>query len=220
MGKTVLALAIAQLVGLYSYQIIPVKGAVAISRPNIIHVVDECHQIGDVASLYPIMEDHKFIFCTNMGSLLPEPFLSRCFQFRLEPYTGSELCRILRNRAIGEGVALPTNVGRFLAKRSKGNPRTGIMRMRRYLSLAKLRRCGVSVDTASSIFGEFGIDQKGLDTIDRRYLNSLVTGPKSARTLQAILATDKREFNRREGYLIRTGLVQITSRGRSLCLPL
>jgi len=94
------------------------------------------------------------------------------------------------------------------------------MRMRRYLSLAKLRRCGVSVDTASSIFGEFGIDQKGLDTIDRRYLNSLVTGPKSARTLQAILATDKREFNRREGYLIRTGLVQITSRGRSLCLPL
>ena len=220
MGKTVLAVAMAQLMGLYSYQIVPANGAVAISRPATVHVVDECHQISSTENLYQPMETHKFIFCTNMGSLLPEPFLSRCFQFRLEPYTGNELCRIFQNHAGNESVTLSTDVGRFLAARSKGNPRTGIMRMRKYLSLAKLRRCGVSISTASSIFDEFGIDQRGLDAIDRRYLDSLVTGPKSARTLQAILGTDKREFDRRESYLIRTRLVLITSRGRSLCLPL
>lgn len=220
MGKTALAIAIAQFIGLYSYQVVSANGKVAVSRPNMIYVVDECQQVGDVVGLYPLMDIHKFIFCTNMGSILPEPFLSRCFQFSLEPYAGNELCQILLNHALSEGVTLSNDVGGFLADRSKGNPRVGIMRMRRYLAICKMRKCGFSLNTATSVFNEFGIDQRGLDTVDRVYLNSLTTGPKSARTLQAILGTDSREFDRRENYLIRSGLVQITSRGRNLCPPL
>lgn len=202
-GKTTLALLIAGIFGMYSYQL-PVDGNIMLGLGNI-QIVDEAHLLRRPERLYQIMEQNNFIFCSNMDSLLPEAFLSRCYSFRMDDYTQDEIASIIMvNTNCSPGVA------RFVSSRCKENPRIGVNLTRQYLGYCKT-------------FGQYpieqmmldnGLDEYGFDSIDRKYLSAVSSGPKSKQTLRSILNIDTGELIRREQYLIRKGYVGITSKGR------
>jgi len=207
-GKTTLARLLVPLIALYTYQV-PNMGKVFISPLAGLHVVDECHTISSYTGLYPLMETNNFVFCTNMGSELPEPFINRCFEFRMGEYTTDELANIIKVHANLENIELEPTICKFIGDRSKGIPRTGVMLLRKYLSICKLGRLGFSLSTVEDIFAELGIGSNGLNSLDRSYLEALSTGIKSKGTLQAIISVDDKELGRIERFLINQGLVEV-----------
>jgi len=220
-GKTVLALLIAATVGTYCYHEHPSdSGKVSVRNRASIQVIDECHLIKGFEALYPYMaSDNKdgknFIFCTNMASKLPEPFLSRCLVYWLSPYTPEELAKIVELHSRLEGTPLGEDVCRFIADRSRGVPRNAVVTMEEYVAeCMERRRPYNSVDTINWFFSMEGIDGYGLNDIDRKYLTAVSTHPKSQKTLMALLDRDQDEMERIERHLIQTGLIEITSRGR------
>jgi len=176
-------------------------------------IMDECHLGQNYEWLYRAMEVNNYIFCSNMASELPEPFISRCFALRLEEYTNNEINEIIRVHAQKQGIILEPVIASEIAQRSRGTPRTGIFFMRKYLAMYKPR---YDKSTIGAYFDVEGIDTTGLNQLDRRYLKSLETGYKSKRTLQMILDVDTNELDRIERYLIQRGLVAIETRGRRL----
>ena len=176
-------------------------------------IVDECHLNNRYEWLYGSMKVNNYIFCSNMASELPEPFVSRCFTLRLSEYTESELIRIMQVHALRRGVELRHSVIATIAQRSRCTPRTGIFFMRKYLAMYKPR---YDETTIKAYFEVEGVDETGLNRLDRRYLKSLSAGHKSRRTLQMTLDVDTKELDRIERYLIQRGLIAIESRGRRL----
>lgn len=213
-GKTTLALLLTGIISCYTIQV-PVRGKVEVAG-DYIHIIDECHNIKPPEELYPLMKTYKFMLCTNSASKLPEPFLSRCYSFTLQDYTSEELGEIVGVHAGAEGVTLIPEVCRFIADRSRGNPRTGVISLQKYLSYCRSRGWGFNLASVAQTFKEWGIDRFGLDHLDRLYLAAIRRGPRSKRTLQMLLNIDECAFDRRERFLIQSGLVNITSRGRVL----
>jgi len=212
-GKTTLALLIAGMFGFFSYQV-PDNGTVAMAREASIQVVDEAHLVNKFEALYKSMDKKNFIFCTNMGSRLPEPFMSRCFVYRLSPYTTRELAEVVSVHARLEGTPLDGTVCKFIGDRAKGVPRNAVKLMERYVALCKARGHQYTHETVAKVFDGFGIDEMGLNEIDRSYLTAVSTHPKSQKTLMAVLDLDQLEMERVEHHLIQQGLIHITSRGR------
>lgn len=176
-------------------------------------IMDECHLGKNYEWLYRSMEVNNYIFCSNMASELSEPFVSRCFTLRLSRYTESELIRIIGLHARKQGVELRHSVVQTFAQRSRGTPRTGLFLMRKYLAMYGPR---YDETTIADYFNVVGVDERGLNRLDRKYLEALQTGHKSKRTLQMILDVDTRALDRIERYLIQCGLVVIESRGRRI----
>ena len=174
-------------------------------------IVDECHLGKNYEWLYGPMEVNNYIFCSNMAAELAEPFISRCFTLRLTQYTEKELTEIVRLHAYKQGVELNPLVTAVIAQRSRGTPRTGIFFMRKYLAMYRPR---YNKSTIREYFEVEGVDDSGLNRLDRKYLESLETGHKSKRTLQMILDISSKELDRMERYLIQCGLVVIETRGR------
>lgn len=216
-GKTTLALLSVAIIGLHTYNL-PQRGKLVLSNLVDLHVVDECHLIHSFETLYPAMERCGFIFCSNMASKLPEPFLNRCFVLRMQAYTVEELTQIVGFHSRKNSTPLDEDVARFIGIRSRGTPRTGVMTMLKYSALCKSRGIPRNLSTARDIIeGEFGIDECGLTRLDRLYLEALVDGrPRSVATLASTINVDVGEVQRMEDYFIRMGLVRITSRGRIL----
>lgn len=176
-------------------------------------IVDECHLKTDYEWLYGAMEVNNYIFCSNMASELPEPFINRCRTYRLERYTEAELTKIIALHSRRYGVTLNDLVLGAIAQRSRGTPRTGIFLMQEYLALHKPR---YNEATITEYFDMIGIDKLGLGRLDRKYLEALKSGHKSKNTLRVLLDVDMLELGRIEQYLIQRSMVVIESRGRRL----
>jgi len=197
-GKT--ALAVLLVVGLYTYQIAG-KNLQLDTGKNYTHIVDEIHQCSNIENLYPLMQKENFIFCTNLDGKLPEPFISRCQVFRLGYYNVQDLTEIITKTGLDPVVSWE------IAKRSKGVPRIGKKYAERLQALApKPTR-----SDALRMFQQIGVGSDGLTRLDRQYVSSL---PASKRTLRFKLGVSSNQLERIESYLVRSGRVKITSKGR------
>jgi len=131
-------------------------------------------------------------------------------------YTTHELGKIISLHSKLNGYQLSWPVCFTLGSRCKGNPRTGVMLMRKIAALCRYRNYIPTVSVVNEVLEELGVDYLGFTSLDRQYLNCLEIGPKSKHTLGVSLQLDNQALSRVEGYLIKTGLVIITSRGRAL----
>ena len=125
-GKTTMALATAALCGLFLYQF-PVQGKMRFSSQAAVHVVDECHTIRAFENLYGTMQEKNFIWISNLSGKLPEPFINRCFSFRLDDYNINELGKIILYHSKDLGISVEMGGVLEIAKRCRGNPRTAIL---------------------------------------------------------------------------------------------
>jgi holliday junction DNA helicase RuvB len=246
LGKTTIACAIASEIGVNLYttnaaNLRSVKHVIQyllrIDRQSVFFI-DEIHRLPKLVEefLYPVMEDFKFsmvldkepeeielppftlIGATTSGGSLSQPFYDR-FQIKehLNFYTEDELAKLARSNCEKLEVVIGDEDLLEIAKRSKGTPRILNARLQWYKNY---KSCMSNDATVDEIFQLQGIDQNGMDSYDRTYLDILRKNrgnPLGLKSISAMtgIAVETIE-NSIEPYLVRQGFVVRTQKGRLL----
>ncbi|MEO6710830.1 MAG: Holliday junction branch migration DNA helicase RuvB [Planctomycetota bacterium] len=178
---------------------------------------------GPNARILPLkLAPFMLIGATTREGLLSAPFRGRFGHLeRLMPYPVEDLMKILARSATILGVELESDAARAIALRSRGTPRIANRFLRRVRDLAQVRGAQrITLDIAESAMERLGVDQHGLDDLDRRILGVLARQPDRPLGLKTIAAevgesedTIEEVF---EPHLLRSGFLERTSRGRSI----
>lgn len=195
--------------------------------------------------LYPAMEDFQLdliigegpsarsvridlppftlVGATTRSGLLTTPLRDRFgIQTRMQFYSRDELATILRKQAIKLGVDLAGDGAAEIASRARGTPRVAGRLLRRVRDIAAVGgHAVVTAEVADGALGRLEVDANGLDAMDRRYLGCLAEsyggGPVGVETLAAVLSEQRDVLEEViEPYLMQTGLLMRTPRGRCL----
>lgn len=158
---------------------------------------------------------------TTRAGLLPGPLRDRFgFTAHMDFYEPDDLCRIVSRSAGMLGVALPSDAASEIALRSRGTPRIANRLLRRVRDFGQVHGNGeVGLDTARSALELYEVDDLGLDRLDRAVLKALVGmfggGPVGLSTLAVAVGEEPETVETVvEPFLVRTGMVMRTSRGR------
>ncbi|CAN5652913.1 MAG: Holliday junction branch migration DNA helicase RuvB [Ilumatobacteraceae bacterium] len=207
--------------------------------------VDEIHRLSRAVEeiLYPAMEDFQLdivvgkgpaassirltlppftlVGATTRTGMITGPLRDRFgLVARLDFYEVDELESIVRRAAGILDVSLDEAGAWEIARRSRGTPRIANRLLRRVRDFAEVRGDGtVNADTARTGLAVFGVDDLGLDKVDRAILGALCQqfrgGPVGLSTL-AIAVGEQPETveDVYEPFLIQRGLLARTARGR------
>jgi Holliday junction DNA helicase RuvB len=208
--------------------------------------IDEIHRLPRHVEevLYPAMEDRALDFMVGKGpgahtvrldlapftlvgattrtGLVSAPLRDRFgFVGRLDLYGVEDLERIVTRSAGILSVATSPEGARRIAGRSRGTPRIANRLLRRVRDFAEVRHGGViTEEVAVEGLGLFGVDELGLDKVDRAILQTLCErfggAPVGLTTLAQCIGeeTDTIE-DAYEPYLLQQGLILRTPRGRT-----
>ncbi|HEY7853585.1 MAG TPA: Holliday junction branch migration DNA helicase RuvB [Aquiluna sp.] len=160
---------------------------------------------------------------TTRSGMLPTPLRDRFgFTAFLEYYDPEELSSVIANSSKKLGIEMPSNAAALLASRSRGTPRIANRLLRRVRDFASVKgHDNISPDIVSMAMELFEVDEMGLDRVDRALLNLLATKfsakPVGLSTLAVAIGEEPDTIESVvEPYLIRTGLIQRTPRGREI----
>ncbi len=160
---------------------------------------------------------------TTRSGMLPTPLRDRFgFTAFLEYYDPQELSSVIANSSIKLGIEIPPDAAALLASRSRGTPRIANRLLRRVRDFASVKgHESISPDIVSMAMELFEVDEMGLDRVDRALLNLLATKfsakPVGLSTLAVAIGEEPDTIESVvEPYLIRTGLIQRTPRGREI----
>jgi holliday junction DNA helicase RuvB len=159
---------------------------------------------------------------TTRAGLLSSPLRDRFgLQHRFEPYGREDLARIVRRSADILGVGLDEGGAQAIASRSRGTPRVANRLLKRVRDWAEVRGTGVADEAAAdAALALLEVDELGLDRLDREILGAICGrfggGPVGLSTL-AIAVNEEPDTleDVYEPYLLQTGLLQRTPRGRA-----
>ena len=211
--------------------------------------IDEIHRLSRSVEevLYPAMEDFaidimigkaptarsirvavpKFtlVGATTRAGQLSAPLRDRFgILFRLEMYKPEELAQIVRRSASILEIDAEDAGIMEIARRSRGTPRIANRMLKRVRDYAQVRGGGViSLDVAREAIAMQGVDELGLDKVDRAVLGTMMDkfggGPVGLDTLAAITGEDAVTIEDvYEPYLMQLGFLMRTPRGR-MCTP-
>jgi holliday junction DNA helicase RuvB len=207
--------------------------------------IDEIHRLSRAVEevLYPAMEDFQLdivlgkgpaarsirldvprftlVGATTRTGLITGPLRDRFgLVARLDYYDPADLEAIVERAATILEVPVNPDGCREIARRARGTPRIANRLLRRVRDFAEVRGDGtVDHDAAKAGLATFGVDERGLDKVDRSVLRSLCErfggGPVGLSTL-AIAVGEPNETveDVYEPFLIREGLILRTPRGR------
>ncbi len=207
--------------------------------------IDEIHRLPRVVEeyLYSAMEDFRIDFVVDSGpyaktipleleqftlvgattraGLLTPPLRNRFGIFHhLEFYSPDQLAKIVHRSAGILEVELEAEGAEQIAQRSRGTPRVANRLLRRVRDYAQIMGDGtIDGEIACEALEALGVDEEGLDDLDRKYLRALIDyyqgGPAGVTALAATLneETDTLE-DVVEPYLLKIGFVIRTPRGR------
>lgn len=209
--------------------------------------IDEIHRLSPVIEeiLYPAMEDFQLdimigegpaarsikldlppftlVAATTRAGLLTSPLRDRFgIVQRLEFYNIKDLTTIVSRSARLLGVNMTAEGAEEVARRSRGTPRIANRLLRRVRDYAEVKADGVAtVEVAGAALDMLAVDRRGLDHLDRRYIEMLHErfdgGPAGVEAVAAAMAEDRGTLEDViEPYLIQQGYVLRTARGRIL----
>src|SRR5260221_2530900 len=117
------------------------------------------------------------IGATTRSGLLTAPLLTRFpIRERLDYYQADQLQHIVVRSARLLNVEIEENGAREIARRSRGTPRIANNLLRRVRDFAQVRHQGkVTPDVADQALAMLGIDENGLDEMDNRLLEAIIT---------------------------------------------
>lgn len=224
-GKTTLALRCMNVLGFENcaYYLPNIDGNDLDSEFDVekrIHTVDEVHGLKSPEFLYPLMDtgEYSFFIVTNESGKLKEPLRNRCIPFIFHPYTLEEISQIVRDSL--QNFKIPNEFTIEIANRSRGNPRIAKKTCERLGYVFRSYDIPEDLESFIIILEEvLYIKEKGLTRFDEIYLEFLerVGGRASLVSLISGTGIDKTTIlTEIEPLLLYQGLVEITSRGRSL----
>ena len=216
-------------------------------QPRDVLFVDEIHRLNSAVEevLYPAMEDGELdliigegpaarsvrielppftlVGATTRLGLLTTPLRERFgISLRLEFYSPEDLTTIVRRGAALLELEMSEDGAREVARRARGTPRIAGRLLRRVRDFALVEE-SLPVDrkVADHALSRLDVDDRGLDTMDRRYLRHIAEvhlgGPVGVDTLGAALSEERDTLEDVvEPYLIQQGFIQRTPRGRML----
>lgn len=193
--------------------------------------------------LYPAMEDYcidiligkgssarsvrldlphfTLVGATTRAGLLTAPLRDRFGMIHhLEFYEVEELQQIIMHSARVLNVEIEPQGALEMARRSRGTPRLANRILKRVRDFAQVKYDGmITEDVARTALDLLDVDRLGLDHIDRNMLITMIQkfqgGPVGLDTLAAAIGEDAGTIEDvYEPYLIKTGLMNRTPRGR------
>ncbi|OGF21366.1 Holliday junction DNA helicase RuvB [Candidatus Falkowbacteria bacterium RIFOXYB2_FULL_38_15] len=207
--------------------------------------IDEIHRLNKVIEevLYPAMEEYAFdliigkgpgartvrldlpkftiIGATTRMSLISAPLRDRFgITHHLSFYEDSEIEKIIRRSADILNIKFDDAATNLMSKRARKTPRIANRLLRRVRDYAEVKADGIiTKELANSALEMFGVDNFGLDQVDRKILESIIYkfngGPVGISTLSAVtgeeMATIEEVY---EPYLLQLGFLNRTPRGR------
>jgi Holliday junction DNA helicase RuvB len=207
--------------------------------------LDEIHRLLPALEeiLYPAMEDYRIdliigqgpgarvhpfrlnrftlVGATTRAGLLTAPLRSRFgIVHRLEFYNPEEMQTIVSRSAAILRISIEDAGAEEIARRSRGTPRVGNRLLRRVRDFAQVRADGcVTREVAREALEMLGVDDRGLDEIDRGLLLTVIQkyggGPVGLNTIAASLGEEEDAIEEiYEPYLMQLGLLDRTPRGR------
>ncbi len=207
--------------------------------------IDEIHRLSRAVEeiLYPAMEDFQIdivvgkgpaassirltmapftlVGATTRTGMITGPLRDRFgLVARLDYYETGELQAIVRRAAGILDVTIDDDGAWEIARRSRGTPRIANRLLRRVRDFAEVRVDGsIDADVARDGLALFGVDDRGLDKVDRAILTALCVqfngGPVGLSTV-AISVGEQPETveDMYEPFLITQGMIARTPRGR------
>ena len=141
---------------------------------------------------------------------------------RLEFYTVDELAQVVKRTAKILDIKITEEGAKAIAVRSRGTPRIANRLVKRVSDFAIVKYDGlIDEKVANESLDILKIDTFGLDNTDRALLNLIIDkydgGPVGIETIAAALSEDVRTIEDVcEPYLLQSGLLQRTPRGRKV----
>ncbi|MGH2447479.1 MAG: Holliday junction branch migration DNA helicase RuvB [Chloroflexota bacterium] len=209
--------------------------------------VDEIHRLPRAVEefLYSAMEDFKVDFIIDKGAhartikfplrrftlvgattrtgMLSAPLLDRFgLVYHLDFYAPEDLAKVVTRSASLLGTRIDESGAREIAARSRGTPRIANRLLKRVRDFAEVRGDGaITVATAAEALDREGVDQNGLNDLDRRYLHTIVEyyggGPVGIEALAATINEEKDTLvDVIEPYLLKENWVVRTAGGRKV----
>ena len=212
--------------------------------PGEVLFIDEIHRMARSAEemLYLAMEDFRvdimvgkgagatsiplelapftLVGATTRSGLLPNPLRDRFgFTAHLEFYETHELHRVI-DRASGLlGLDVDADALGEIAGRSRGTPRIANRLLRRARDYALVHGGRADLTAIKAALELYDVDDQGLDRLDRAVLTAIVErfggGPVGLSTLAVSVGEEAETIESVvEPFLVRTGLLSRTPRGR------
>ena len=141
---------------------------------------------------------------------------------RLNLYSVDEMTNIVKRGARLFDFAISPDGASAISTRARGTPRIAGRLLRRVIDFAIVAKQKViDSDIASETMVQLGVDEKGLDDFDRRYLSLIAHnfkgGPVGIETITSALDESRDAIEDMvEPFLMQEGFVQRTPRGRVL----
>ncbi len=207
--------------------------------------IDEIHRLGRAVEeiLYPAMEDFQLdivigkgpaarsvrlplarftlVGATTRTGMITGPLRDRFgFVARLDYYDADDLETIIGRSAAILGVRLHPDGAREIAGRARGTPRIANRLLKRVRDYAEVRGDGnVTHEVAAAGLELFGVDELGLDKVDRAILDAVCRrfggGPVGLSTLAVAVGEETETVEDvYEPFLLQLGLLMRTPRGR------
>lgn len=207
--------------------------------------IDEIHRLNKIVEeiLYPAMESgvldiiigkgpsartiqldlppFTLIAATTRVALVSSPLRSRFSGgvFRLEFYSNEEIAEIVRRSSKLLKTKLDEEALKEIAKRSRFTPRTANYFLKRARDFAQVHKKDLDKKTVREALNMLAIDEIGLNSSDRKFLEILIEkfkgGPVGLKTMAAAMSEEEATVEEViEPYLIQLGLLERTSRGR------
>ncbi len=207
--------------------------------------IDEIHRLSHAVEeyLYSAMEDFRVDFITGTGAfaktinlplqkftligsttragMLSPPLRERfALTYHLDYYSVEELTQVVKRSAMILSVPIDEDGAVVIAKRSRGTPRIANNLLRRVRDFAQVRGDGkINSGVAAEALRVEGVDELGLDRLDRLYLETLAKnyggGPAG---INALAASANEEVQTLEDvvepFLLKIGFIMRTPQGR------
>ena len=169
------------------------------------------------------LEPFTLIGATTRAGLITPAMRSRFgIVCHLDFYPASDLATIVTRSAGLMGITIEPDGALEIARRSRGTPRAANRLLRRVRNYAQVAG-QTTIDKAGADDGltRLGVDHLGLEPLDRRYLRLIIEhfggGPVGVQNMSVSLGEEADTLEDVvEPYLIQSGLLKRTSRGREV----
>lgn len=207
--------------------------------------IDEIHRLPPQVEevLYSAMEDFKvdiilgkgartrsvklplphftLVGATTRAGLLTSPLRNRFgVVSRLDFYGKQDLYKIVLRSAAILKIEIELKGAREIARRSRGTPRIANRLLRRVRDYAQVKGEGIVTEKmANQALAMLEVDGKGLDSMDRKILETILYkfngGPVGLKTLAMVVNEEPETIEEvYEPYLVQEGFVKRTPKGR------
>jgi Holliday junction DNA helicase RuvB len=207
--------------------------------------IDEIHRLGHAVEeiLYPAMEDFVLDIVVGKGpgartirlnlphftvigattrlALLTAPLRARFGAvYRLDFYDPQSMRAIVERAAQLLDTPIDDEGIAEIARRARGTPRVALRLLRRVRDYAQVRAAGaITGPIAAEALSLLDVDEKGLDDLDRRVLQAIITkfggGPVGLETISAAISEEADTImDVVEPYLLQLGFLDRSPRGR------